>query len=279
MSSPPTVDDVCEEHGITRQGYHAAKIRAQERQACEKKALKIVKQERRAQPKIGTRKLYDLFEETFRRLKIGRDKLFDLLRRHGLLVARKRRSIGTTHWWHTLRRYPNLVKDFTPREPNKLWVSDMTYIPVEDGFAYASIVTDAFSRKIVGFHLASTLETIGPMKALKMALRSADSTEGLIHHSDQGVQYCSKEYVGTLKKHGCRISMTGGGNPYENALAERVNGTLKNEYLLAYGFNSFDEARGALREAVQLYNERRPHLSLSYEKPAEVHERGYLRAA
>lgn len=279
MSSPPTVNDLCEEHGITRQGYHAAQKRAEVREAREEEALKIVKEERRAQPKLGTRKLYDLFEETFRRLKIGRDKLFDLLRRHGLLVPRKRRSIGTTHWWHTLRRYPNLVRDFTPSRPKELWVSDMTYIPVEDGFAYASIVTDAFSRKIVGFHLALTLEAAGPMKALRMALRGADLTEGLIHHSDQGVQYCSKEYVGTLKKHGCRISMTGGGNPYENALAERVNGTLKNEYLLAYGFNSLDDARAALRETVQLYNERRPHLSLAYEKPAEVHKRGYMKAA
>lgn len=279
MNPPPTVNEVCKEHGITRQGYHAARKRAEARKARESEALEKVKGERRVQPKIGTRKLYDLFEETFRRLKIGRDKLFDLLRRHGLLVRKKRRSIDTTHWWHTLRRYPNLVKELTPRRPNELWVSDMTYIPVGDGFNYASIVTDAFSRKIVGFHLAPTLETIGPMKALKMALRDADSTEGLIHHSDQGVQYCSKSYVETLKKHGCRISMTGGGNPYENALAERVNGTLKNEYLLAYGFNSLDEARGALREAVQLYNERRPHLSLAYEKPAEVHERGYLKAA
>lgn len=279
MSSPPTVDEVCEEHGITRQGYHAAQKRAQERETREREALELVKQERRSQPMIGTRKLYDLFEETFRRLKIGRDQLFDLLRRHGLLVQRKRRSIGTTHWWHTLRRYPNLVRDFTPKRPNELWVSDMTYIPVGDGFAYASIVTDAFSRKIVGFHLAPTLETTGPMKALRMALRSADSTKGLIHHSDQGVQYCSKEYVGTLKKQGCRISMTGGGNPYENALAERVNGTLKNEYLLACGFNSLDDARRALAETVGLYNERRPHLSLAYEKPAEVHDRGYVRVA
>ena len=220
-----------------------------------------------------------MFYEPLRLLKIGRDKLFDILRRRGLLVRRKRRAPGTTHWWHSLRRYDNLTRAFKPSRPNELWVSDMTYIPVEDGFAYASIITDAFSRKIVGYRLEPTLEATGPHKALQQALKEADSTEGLIHHSDQGIQYCSRLYVDTLKKHGCRISMTSGGRPSENAMAERVNGTLKHEYMLGEGFNSFKQAKRALAEAVDLYNERRPHLSLAYEKPAEVHDRGYVRVA
>lgn len=273
------VEAVCGEHGITRQGYHQACRRAKEGEAREEEACKVVCKERAKQPQLGTRKLYKMYQAIMRRLKIGRDKLFDLLRREGLLVHRKRRSMGTTNWWHALRRYANLIKHFKPRGPNELWVSDMTYIPVGRGFAYASIVTDAFSRKIVGYYLARTLETEGPLKALRMALRDATSTQNLIHHSDQGVQYCSKQYVELLKRHGCQISMTSGGNPYENAMAERVNGTLKNEYLLAYGFNSLAEARRALAQAVRLYNQRRPHLSLAYETPAQVHNRGYVKAA
>lgn len=275
----PSVETICQEHGKSRQAFYQARQRANRCAAREEMAVRLIEEEREQQPKIGTRKLYSMFYAAFRILKVGRDKLFDLLRRKGLLVRRKRRSIGTTHWWHTLRRYANLVRALTPMQPNELWVSDMTYVPVKDGFAYASIITDAFSRKIVGYHMARTLETVGPLTALKMALNDADSTQNLIHHSDQGVQYCSKSYVETLNTHGCRISMTGGGNPYENAKAERVNGTLKNEYLLGNGFNSFNDARLALAEAVQLYNERRPHLSLAYQKPAEVHKRGYVVAA
>lgn len=279
MTKPPAVEDICREHGKSRQAFYQMREREKQRTGCEDIAVRLVAEERKQQPKIGTRKLYDIFYEPLRLLKIGRDKLFDLLRRRGLLVRRRRRAPGTTHWWHRLRRYENLTAAFKPSRPNELWVSDMTYIPVEDKFAYASIITDAFSRKIVGYRLEPTLEAVGPHKALKQALKEADSTDGLIHHSDQGVQYCSAMYTDTLKKHGCRISMTSGGRPSENALAERVNGTLKHEYLLGEGFNSFEQAKQALEEAVQLYNKRRPHLSLAYEKPADVHRRGYLKAA
>ena len=279
MTPRPTVEAICQEHGITRQGYYQARERAKARQDREEQALDEVRQERKRQPRIGTRKLYKMFEDTFRRLKIGRDKLFALLRAHGLLVRRKRRTTWTTHWWHRLRVYENLTSDFIPSRPDELWVSDMTYVPVGNGFAYASIITDAFSRKIVGYHLAPTLEAAGPLTALRKAMREARDTAGLIHHSDRGVQYCCEDYVRMLKAHDCRISMTGGGNPYENALAERVNGTLKNEYLLGQGFKTFSHARQALAEAVSLYNQRRPHLSLAYEYPAEVHERGYVKAA
>lgn len=279
MTKPPTIEAICRAHGKSRQAFYRMRDREKQRTGCEDIAVRLVTEERKQQPRMGTRKLYKEFIAAFKILKIGRDKLFDMLRRRGLLVRRRRRAPGTTHWWHSLRRYDNLTAAFKPSRPNELWVSDMTYIPVEDGFAYASIITDAFSRKIVGYRLEPTLEAIGPHKALQQALKGVDSTDGLIHHSDQGVQYCSKMYVETLKKHGCRVSMTSGGRPSENALAERVNGTLKNEYLMGEGFNSFERAREALADAVQLYNERRPHLSLAYEKPADVHERGYVKAA
>ena len=279
MKCTYSVDAICREHGITRQGYHQARQREKADREREEEALKHVNRERCEQPRIGTRKLHFKYTKILRGLRIGRDKLFALLRRCGLLVPQRRRSMGMTHWWHSLRVYENLIRDFVPKNPNELWVSDMTYVPVGDGFAYASIVTDAFSRKIVGYDLSRTMEAEGPLRALRMALKQNRSTKGLIHHSDRGIQYCCQAYVRTLKEHGCRISMTGGGNPYENALAERVNGTLKNEYLLSYGFNSFDQAKTALTQAVRLYNERRPHLALAYDTPAEVHKKGYVRAA
>lgn len=271
MSSPPSVACICKEHGITRQAFYQARERAKRRAAREEVALDVVREERRQQPQIGTRKLQQMFATLFRQLKLGRDKLFDLLRREGLLVGRARRSVSTTNWWHQLRRFRNLIRDFVASGPDQLWVSDMTYVPVGDGFAYASIVMDAFSRRIVGYHLSDNLRTEGPLRALTMALRQARRADKLIHHSDQGVQYCSKEYVQKLEAHGCQISMTGGGNPYENAMAERVIGTIKNEYGLANGFNSRREARRALDEAVALYNHRRPHLALAYQTPDEVH--------
>lgn len=267
-----TIDSICGEHGITRQGYHAARKREAARAQREEAALEMVDQARcEIGPNTGTRKIYFEHFDLFRELKIGRDKLFELLRRFNRLVTRKRRQFSITHWMHRLRTFENLVRGVEVGRPNEVWVSDMTYVPVGDRFAYASIVTDAYSRKIVGYYLSDTLEAEGPLKALRMALRDAGDVQGLVHHSDRGIQYCSKDYVETLEQHGCSISMTTGGNPYENALAERINGTIKNEYMMNYGFRSTRQARRALKEIVYTYNERRPHLSLAYRKPSEVH--------
>lgn len=271
---------ICKAFGITRQAYHAARKREAETLLRQQQARAIVEQARgEISPRIGTRKLYREFYAAFRRLKLGRDKLFELLRRCGLLVPRRRRLLSITHWMHKLRTFDNLISGLRPSASNEVWVADMTYVPTDEGFAYASIITDAYSRKILGYHLSATLEAAGPLAALKMAMRGAGDLRGLIHHSDRGVQYCCQDYVSMLERHGCRVSMTAGGNPCDNALAERVNGTLKNEYMLGYGFRTLEQARRALSQAVRLYNQIRPHLSLAYRKPSQVHNDGLRSAA
>ena len=199
---------------------------------------------RRQMPRIGTRKLYHLLHRQFqeRRLGVGRDKLFTLLRNKGLLVARRRRYTRTTDSRHWMRKYENLVKDVTLQRPEQVFVSDITYIATERGYNYLSLVTDACSKKIMGHALREDLSPKGCLQALEMALGNRTSDAPLIHHSDRGYQYCSKDYVEVLRNHDVLISMTNNGDPYENAIAERVNGILKEEFYLSETFASHTEA-------------------------------------
>jgi putative transposase len=223
--------------------------------------------------RIGTRKLLDQMQGFLvnHHFKIGRDALFDLLADRGLLVTkRKRRGPVTTLSKHRFKKYPNIVRDFIPIAPNQLWVSDITYIHLNAGFAYLSLITDAYSRKIVGFYLSRDLSSRGPLAALKMALNSNPYHDGLIHHSDRGVQYCCDEYVKLLENHDVKISMTENGDPLENALAERVNGILKQE-LLEEVFSDFETAQREVAIACSNYNHLRPHGSIDNLKPAQAH--------
>ena len=223
---------------------------------------------------IGTRKLLDEMQSflTAHNFKIGRDAMFDLLAERGLLVTkRKRRGCVTTLSKHRFKKYPHIVRDFIPIAPNQLWVSDITYIHLHEGFAYLSLITDAYSRKIVGFYLSKDLSSRGPLAALKMALASNPKHEGLIHHSDRGVQYCCDEYVKLLEHHEVKISMTEKGDPLENALAERVNGILKQE-LLEEVFINFETAQREVAVACSTYNHLRPHGSIDNLKPAQAHQ-------
>ncbi len=265
------IEAICRAHGISRQGYYQGRTRAQDRQGRQEKALTVVHDERRVLPRLGTRKLYHRQREAFRDLKIGRDALFELLRAQGLLIARKRSKRRTTESRHGLLTYQNLVKDHRPRRPNEVFVADITYVETLEGFRYAALITDAYSRKIVGYDLSASLSIEGSLRALKMALSGVDDPAGLIHHSDRGVQYCSRAYVEVLAAHRARVSMAAVGNPYENALAERVNGILKGEFFLDDLFVDEAQARAVLAQAVWLYNERRPHLSLAYRTPSQVH--------
>jgi transposase InsO family protein len=268
-----TVEALCQAHRITRQAFYQHRKRRTKRRRRAEEALQIVRTEREAQPRIGTRKLYRMYTERFRDLGYGRDKLFDLLREEGLLVSPPDRTVRTTDSAHRFRVYENLTRDYVPQGRNDVWVADLTYIETTEGFRYASVLMDAYSRKIVGYHLSDRLTLEGPREALKHALQEAgDEAEGLIHHSDQGVQYCSAPYVNLLEDHDATVSMAAVGNPYENAKAERVIGTLKREYLLDGVFQSEAQARAALSEAVALYNRRRPHLALDYQTPSAVHE-------
>lgn len=203
---------------------------------------------------------------------IGRDQLFDLLRRHNLLVKRRRKWMRTTDSRHRYARYPNLVKQLTLTGRNQVWVSDITYISTDEGYMYLSLITDAFSRKIVGYEVSDTLEAVGCLHALQMALRCLEDGESPIHHSDRGIQYSCHLYTGLLNKKGLRISMTEDDHCAENALAERMNGILKDEYLLDYRFRTKLQAQLCCREAIRLYNTERPHLSLNYGIPSEIHD-------
>ena len=228
-----------------------------------------------SQPRIGTRKLHHLLlEQAHDVLKIGRDKLFALLRWQRLLVPNKRAYHKTTHSHHRFYKHPNLIKEqgsnTLAQHPESLWVADITYLPVQKGQAYLSLVTDACSRKIVGYHVHDSLHTQPVLQALKKAVKTRLGETSLIHHSDRGVQYCSKTYQEFHAKHGIRCSMTDGYDCYQNALAERVNGILKNEFLLTKP-KDINQARQMVKESIEIYNTQRPHLALKYKTPDEVH--------
>lgn len=223
---------------------------------------------RKRQPKVGTRKLQRMLRQEG--IKTGRDKLFEVLRENGLLIRRRRRYVHTTQSKHRLRTYKNLIKDITVVRPREVLVADITYIDTREGYKYLSLLTDKGSRKIVGYCLSHSLSIEGSKKALGMALKEIKGTGRVIHHSDRGIQYCSHEYTGILKEHNIEISMTEQDHVYENALAERVNGILKNELMLGEKIASYEVAKKMVREAVGIYNEERLHLSLGYMTPAQV---------
>jgi putative transposase len=265
---------LCRLLGVTRQAYYQQKTRI-ERTAMQKYLLldEVVKI-REGQKQLGVRKLYFMTME--KRLEhgitMGRDAFFSMMREEGMLVRKRRsRKPRTTFSCPWMKRYPNLAKEFHASAPNQLWVSDITYIRVRFGFAYLSLVTDAYSRKIVGYHLCRDLSAKGCVAALKMALANNPQRAGLTHHSDRGVQYYSHTYMKLLGPH-IRISMTEKGDPLENAIAERVNGILKTE-LLQRRFESLAEARLEVARAVSTYNHLRPHLSVDMLTPAVAHER------
>ena len=225
-------------------------------------------------PKIGTEKLYYLLEKRFRKheITIGRDGLHLLLQDHGLTIRKKKKRPKTTNSRHWMKKYPNLIKELVPNAPDMIWVSDITYLSLKDCFCYLSLITDAYSRKIVGYCLYPNLSNEGCIDALEMALETRKLMHTLIHHSDRGSQYCSKSYVHILGTHKIFISMTESGSPYENAQAERVNGILKIEHGLEELFSSFKQAKEAVDKAVLYYNECRPHASIDFLTPNEAYQ-------
>jgi len=229
---------------------------------------------RASQPRLGTRKLHWLLKDIMKDtgIKMGRDKLFTLLREHDLLVKPRRRWVRTTDSNHTYRKYPNLIKGYEPSGPEQIWSSDITYVLTDRGFVYVSLIMDHYSKRIMGYHVHETLEADGPLQSLRMALKNRRYPEArLIHHSDQGTQYCNGEYIGLLKRNGIQISMAPPGNPYENALSERINGTIKIEFYLGDRFKDIDQVRKAMKEAVELYNNCRPHASCDFLTPQQAH--------
>lgn len=269
---------LCGWFGITRQAYYQNEWKGIDISIEEEVLLKEVSAIRENHKRMGTRKLYEKLGPFMleHQIKMGRDGLFDLLSAHHMLVRKRKRRIQTTQSQHWLRKYSNLIRGFIPTAPNQLWVSDITYWKVNGNHFYISFITDAFSHKVVGYHVAKTLETIETVQALKMALSGflgkPESPFKLIHHSDRGVQYCSHEYVKLLQDNHIQISMTENGDPLENAIAERLNGILKDEYLLDSPVKSLDDAKRTLAKAVYLYNEDRPHMSIGNQYPSDIHE-------
>lgn len=268
--------------GVSRQAYHKQKGSSAARKAAQEAfALEYIHGVRRLDPGIGGMKLWFMYKRDFPGGDtMGRDRFEDLIHRHGLKVRNRIRKPRTTDSSHGLPVFPNLVFDFIPTSVNQLWVSDITYIPVwindeKYVFCYLSLIMDAYSHEIIGWAVGATLETQYPVNALRMALSRLEGADPediarLIHHSDRGVQYASKEYVGLLEGRSIRISMTENGDPKENAKAERINNTVKNELLKDIRFKSIQEVSDAIREAVEFYNTRRPHMSLDMMTPEDA---------
>lgn len=265
---------LCRLFGKTRHAYYDKQWYLKEKMEQNLIVLEMVHLLRREMPKLGTRKLYYMLDPFFREheIKMGRDALNKLLQEHGLLIQRKRRYTVTTNSNHWLRKYPNLIKNIEVKEAEQIWVSDITYICLKEGFNYLSLITDAYSRKIVGYYLHKNLSNYGPLEALQHALISRKSSNNiLIHHSDRGVQYCSSQYVDLLESNNIHISMAEKGSPYENALAERVNGILKTEFGLGEIFKTHKEALEKIIKSINTYNEKRPHMSCGMLTPSIAH--------
>lgn len=259
--------------GYSAQAYHKQNKQSIIKEVNEKFILERIDLIRKHQPRCGGRKLFIELQPFFKEHNIGmgRDKFFDLLRRNKLLVRKTKRCVFTTNSKHFFYRYPNLVKDFTPLKAHELWVADITYIPLKERFAYLFLITDAYSRKIVGFHTSDDMKVSSAVVALKKALAQKPPETIVIHHSDRGMQYCSTEYVELLQQHHAMISMTENGDPYENAMAERVNGILKEEFLSRY-YDNIDTASMHIARCITIYNYKRRHSSLNWQIPNEVHK-------
>jgi putative transposase len=258
---------------MTRQNYYKTH-KTRQRQAVDEDLIKtLVQAERALQPRLGGRKLFKMLTPILKEqgVRIGRDIFFKVLRRNSLLLEKLPSSPHTTNSYHSLPIFLNMIKDMTLSAPNQVWAADITYMRTEQEFMYLSLITDMYSRKIVGYHLSASLDAEETVKALKMALRNKPKTARPIHHSDRGSQYCCHLYIKELEKHGIVASMTEKNHCAENALAERVNGILKQEYGLGHEFRHAMHAHQAVKQAVQLYNTRRPHCSLDLETPEKVH--------
>jgi transposase InsO family protein len=272
-------EKVCRQLGITRMGLYKKEVREVEQLKQAEVVISLVSKIKEEQPCLSVRKIQGMIQGDLDKngIKIGRDGLLDLLREFNMLVKRKRYKHYSTDSNHSFKKYPNQIKDIKPTEPNRVWVSDITYIEGSKGFSYLSLITDAYSRKIVGHYLSDSYSVKGTIEALKKALKDNKVQSGLIHHSDRGVQYCSKEYTSILKRKKAVISMTETSSPYENAMAERVNGILKTE-LLQPRYKDWQNAKQAVNKAVEIYNNKRPHLSIEMMTPQKAHlQKGELR--
>jgi putative transposase len=267
---------LCECAGMSRQNFYKGRKVRERTWVDESLVLELIRRERAVHPRIGGRKLLFLIGGDLESagVEIGRDRFFALLLRHDLLIRRKRRGAKTTDSWHGFGVYPNLAKGMEVTGPHQLWVADITYIRTAEGFIFLSLVMDVFSRAIVGYDSSDSLEMEGALAALTMAQKQLPEGSRTVHHSDRGSQYCCRAYVAKMKSRQMEISMTEENHCYENGKAERLNGIMKQEYGLGEEFATKRAARAGVAEAVEIYNNRRPHGALGYRIPMRVHEAG-----
>jgi len=274
-----SITAVCRQLGYSKQAYYKSsrlkKLKLVNRRIVKEK----VKSVRCAMPRLGTRKLYYLLRESFRQesISIGRDWLFDLLREEGLLIVKKKKYTKTTDSKHWMHKYPNLVKGFELKRPEQLWVADITYLSMSDQYCYLHLITDAYSKRIMGYYASKTLAATSTAQTLQMALKNRKYNDQLIHHSDRGLQYCSAAYVKILEHNGIAISMTEDGSPYDNAIAERVNGILKDEFSLDETFENQQQLELQVKQSIETYNFKRPHESNHLLTPYEMHQQNNLK--
>jgi putative transposase len=258
--------------GVSRQVYYRSKQNKRKRQSISAKVIELVMAVRRKMPRIGTRKLYFMLRCSLRALSVGRDRLFRILRANHLLVVPKRSYSITTNSYHHFRKHKDTIEGLTIERPEQVWVSDITYLGHRKEPCYLSLVTDAYSKLIVGYHVSSNLNAENSIKALKMAIRKRKyNNERLIHHSDRGIQYCCGEYQQVLSKSGIQCSMTESYDPYRNAVAERVNGILKQEFLLENLKQDLATMKKIVAESIHIYNTERPHYSCHMRTPEQMH--------
>ena len=267
-----SLQSLCRLFGYSRQAFYKQQRLQIVQQSKEGLILQQVINFRKEQPRCGTRKLLVMLQPFLKsnNIFISRDKLFYLLSKTKLLIRKRKRSTHTTNSKHFFYRYPNLVAHFTPLHAHELWVADITYIPMKERFAYLYLITDAYSRKIVGFHVSDDMRVTSAIVALQKAIDQKPADAIVIHHSDRGLQYCSNDYVALLQQHHARISMTQNGDPYENAMAERVNGILKTE-LISDSYPDLKLAMQHIARCITVYNYRRVHSSLNWQIPDTVH--------
>ena len=272
-----TVVSACGLLGVSRQVYYRSKRSKAQRQQVAQKVVELVQSVRNKMPRVGTRKLYHLLRVPLREWGVGRDRLFAILKANHLDIRPKRNYRVTTDSHHRFHKHKNLIENMPIVRPEQVWVSDITYIGSRSNHAYLCLVTDAYSKKIVGYDLSDSLSAEGSIRALKMAVKQKGSEEPPIHHSDRGLQYCCDSYQRLLGKHGIRCSMTESYDPYANAVAERVNGILKDEFMLEEYRADMKTMEKLIKESVEIYNTMRPHYSCFMLTPEQMHQQSEIK--
>lgn len=263
---------------MSRQVYYRRIRSVKRRKTTAQRVLDLVKEIRLQMPRIGTRKLYFMLYDELKNLGVGRDLLFRILKANHMLIIPKRRYHVTTNSHHRFRKHKNLIENVVPQQPEQIWVSDITYVGNRQNPMYLALVTDAYSKKIVGYDLSNSLDVKGSLRALSKAIKGREYQNNILtHHSDRGLQYCSNEYQKKLRKSKLKCSMTESYDPYANAIAERVNGILKGEFIGYKNNFSIEIMRKIISDSINVYNNLRPHYSCFYKTPEQMHNQKQIK--